>query len=131
MNLSIVRAIPRSSRPPSRIFNRSNAEFQPRNRTVVHAQSQSGGFQQLLGGRFGGNQGYSGPLWGSGPREPQRHPDFASSEEPISLFVDNIPKGMSINSLKNLFANHGEVQDAFISIKARKHTRARFGFVRF
>lgn len=48
-----------------------------------------------------------------------------------TIFVDNLPKGMSKTWLRQIFKNDGNVVDAFVSMKDRRNAKGRFGFVKF
>ena len=48
-----------------------------------------------------------------------------------TLFVDNLPKAMTAEWLRQIFKHHGNLVDVFLSRKVRKMTSNVFGFVRY
>ncbi|MBA0619933.1 hypothetical protein Godav_005720 [Gossypium davidsonii] len=53
-----------------------------------------------------------------------------AKDEYVSVFVNNLPKGMHWRWLKQLFEYHGKVIDAFI-LNKRNIKGKRIGFVRY
>ena len=52
-------------------------------------------------------------------------------ENSFTIFVDNLPKSMTLGWLRQLFAFEGRITDAYLSRKRRKMTNAPFAFVRY
>ena len=77
-----------------------------------------------------GNRGVPNFQWKSGLREPN-HATARQAQSSVSLFVDNIPKGIDRGWFRRLFERCGEVVDVFISAKTRKNKNEDFGFVRY
>ena len=77
-----------------------------------------------------GNRGAPNLHWRSGLRESKITTAY-HRRKAVSLFVDNIPKGLDRGWLRRLFERHGEVCDLFISTKKRKNRSELFGFVRY
>lgn len=49
----------------------------------------------------------------------------------ITVFVDNLPEGVSHSWLGKLFNNYGVVKDVYIPVKRSKVTGRHFGFIRY
>ena len=79
---------------------------------------------------FLGNRGAPNLYWRSGLRESKLSTAY-HRRNAVSLFVDNIPKGLDRGWLRRLFERYGEVCDLFILTKARKNKAELFGFVRY
>ncbi|CAO2834640.1 unnamed protein product [Amaranthus hypochondriacus] len=75
-----------------------------------------------------GHRGETRLPWGRGPREP---PGLVAGKNGTTLFIDGLPQGISKEWLWDVFAEHGGVNDIFISRKRRPANSNAFGFVRF
>ncbi|CAO2814269.1 unnamed protein product [Amaranthus hypochondriacus] len=73
-----------------------------------------------------GHRGYSRHRWWRGPREPPRLGHCV-----VTLFVDGIPRSVSLVEIRQLFEKEGTVDDVYISGRKRKNSTVGFGFVRF
>lgn len=65
--------------------------------------------------------------WRSGLRESW----FKTSMKVFTVFVDNLPHGMSNTWIKQIFKNDGRVVDAYVSSKERRNKDGKFAFVKF
>jgi len=46
-----------------------------------------------------------------------------------TLFIDNLPQGLSSHELRRLFGNHGSIADAYVPRIQRSRSNGRFGFI--
>ena len=77
-----------------------------------------------------GNRGVPSLQWRPGLRE-SKHTIARHEQSTVTLFVDNIPKGIDRGWVRRLFGRCGEVVDLFISAKTRRNNPDCFGFVRY
>ena len=99
-----------------------------RRRRTLHRFSPSP--VQRKGVGFQGHRGAPSLHWRSGLRE-STHTSDRYEEKTVSLFVDNIPKGVDRSWFRRVFEDCGKVRDVFISSKTRKNRKDGFGFVRY
>ncbi|MED6109245.1 hypothetical protein PIB30_031685 [Stylosanthes scabra] len=52
-------------------------------------------------------------------------------ERSFTIFVDNLPQGVAVQDLWELFSDQGQVADVFVSRKRRTYAAHNFAFVRF
>lgn len=51
--------------------------------------------------------------------------------DPTTLFIDGLPQGISKQWVSDIFAEHGRLEDVYLSKKRRPSNSSIFGFVRF
>ena len=86
--------------------------------------------QERIEASFKDNRGVPSLQWRSGLRE-SKQTSVRHRISTVSLFIDNLPKGLARAWLRGLFERCGKVIDLFISTKLRPSKDVSFGFVRY